>query len=124
MIKYEHAPDIKQQILHVAKGIGVNHNFDRVICMRSRGSKARYTIARCYSMPRVMQKAFGMKAHYIIEVIGEKFDGMSEEEKVKTLIHELLHIPKSFGGGLKGHGHVNKKAIDRLYRDYMENCRK
>ena len=121
MIKYEHAGDIKQKLLEISKAAGHNHDFSRVVCIRSRGSKAVFTIARCHALPRVMQTALGVRPHYVIEVISERFDKMDEEEKTMTLIHELLHIPKAFGGGLKGHKAVNRKAIDRIYRDYTAN---
>ena len=121
MIQYEHAEDIKQKLLEASSAIGTKHDFSRVICLRSRGSKGIYTLARCHALSRAMQKALGVKAHYVIEVVSEKYDKLSDEEKVKTLIHELLHIPKSFGGGLKGHGVVNRRTIDDVYRTYVSN---
>ncbi len=39
--------------------------------------------------------------------------------RVKVLIHELLHVPRSFGGALRGHGkHVNDEKVDGFYRIY------
>jgi predicted metallopeptidase len=63
-----------------------------------------------------MQAALGVQPYYVIEVISERFDGMSEADQTKTLIHELLHIPKAFGGGFKGHGYVSRDRVERLYR--------
>ena len=40
------------------------------------------------------------------------------EEKVKTLIHELMHIPKAFGGGFRHHDVVNRKNVENLYKRY------
>ena len=73
----------------------------RVVCFRSRGSTARI-YARIWSMPGIFQAALGIEAHYVIEVV-ERYDRSSREEQEKTLIHELLHIPKTFSGALVPH---------------------
>ena len=73
----------------------------RVVCFRSRGSKARI-YARIWSMPGIFQAALGIEAHYVIEVV-ERYDRSSREEQERTLIHELLHIPKTFSGALVPH---------------------
>ena len=62
-----------------------------------------------------------IKAVYIIEIIHERFEKMSREEQDKTLIHELMHIPKSFGGGFKHHNVVNSKNVEKLYKIYKQN---
>ena len=93
---------------------------DRLVCMRSRGSDARRTIARCYGLGKMWQKALGTKAWYIIEVISEHFDRLSEEDQDKTIIHELLHIPNSFGGGFRHHSNwVTELRVNELYKKYI-----
>ena len=116
MIKYDQAPDIEQQAKTIAQRLDITHDFSRVVFIRSNGSKSTRTLARCHALPRIMQKALNTRAHYVIEVIGENYDTLSEEEKIRTLIHELLHIPKSFGGGFRHHSYVNKRTIDKMYR--------
>lgn len=57
-----------------------------------------------------------MKSHYAIEVISERFDDLPAAEQEKVLIHELLHIPKSFGGGFRHHKDwVTKRRVDQLH---------
>ena len=80
-IKYHDAPDIKDITMKIAKHTGIDHDFSRIVFMRSTGSKARGTIARCHALPKVMQLALDKKAHYVIEVISEKFDALDEEDK-------------------------------------------
>ncbi|MBI4162438.1 MAG: metallopeptidase [Candidatus Aenigmarchaeota archaeon] len=115
-IKYEPAPDIESVSKIIADKLSINHDFSRVRFIRSRGSKSRRTLARCHALPRIMQKALDVNAHYVIEVISENFDELGKEEKIKTIIHELMHIPKSMGGGFRHHDYVCRKNIDILYK--------
>ena len=65
-----------------------------------------------------MQKAIGVKAYYALEFISERFDGLPEEEKIKVIIHELMHIPNTFGGGFKHHDWVTEKNVNMMYKTY------
>lgn len=124
MIKYFRAPDIEERILDIITGLDMDHiNPARVVCIRSHGSAARRTIARCHAMPRIMQAALDKPPHYIVEVIAEQFDRQSEEDQTKTLIHELMHIPKAFGGGFKGHSFVNSSNVETMYRKLASKTR-
>ncbi|RKX98110.1 MAG: metallopeptidase [Spirochaetes bacterium] len=123
MIKYKRARDIDRKVRDIVLKLEMHHiDLSRLVCIRSFGSKSRYVIARCHSLPKIFQKALSMQAFYIIEVISERFDRLSEEEKTKTLIHELLHIPKSFAGGFRHHRpYVNKKTVNEMYRRYVSS---
>ncbi len=124
MISYSKAPDVEEDVVDITRRLELNHiDLSRVVCIRSFGSKSRRTLARCHTISRIVQKSLDIGAHYIIEVIAEQFDRLPQEEKTKTLIHELLHIPKSFGGGFKHHDFVNHKNVEKLYRQY-ENCKR
>ena len=67
-----------------------------------------------------MQKALFRKAFYVLEFLSERFDKMSAEEQVKVIIHELMHIPKCFGGGFKHHNFVTERNVNKYYKAYME----
>ena len=79
----------------------------RVICYRSRGSTARI-YARIWSLPSIFSHALGVEPHYVIEVV-ELYDRVDKDQREKTLIHELLHIPKTFSGALVPHKCFGKK---------------
>lgn len=95
----------------------------RLICMRSRGNKAR-AYARIWNLPDIWQKALDVGPYYVIEVLSQHFDHLSEDKKKQVLIHELLHIPKTFSGALISHGHpsapVNERAVKKLWKEYLE----
>ncbi|MBI2578918.1 MAG: metallopeptidase [Candidatus Aenigmarchaeota archaeon] len=116
MIKYFPDPELERKAKEISAALSFRHDFSRVVFMRSTGSKSRHTLARCHALSRVLQKALGVKAHYVIEVISEKFDRLSEEEKAKTIIHELMHIPKSMGGGFRHHDYVCRRNVEEMYR--------
>jgi predicted metallopeptidase len=117
MIKYQHAPDIEERALKIAESLELRRDFSRIRFVRSTGSQSRRTLARCHAFPRVLQAALGMKAHYIIEVISEKFDRLDKDEQNKTIIHELLHIPQSMKGGFRHHDFVCDKNIEKLHKE-------
>lgn len=123
MIRYEKDEELDARITEIANTLEMGHvDMGRVICIRSWGSKSRYILARCHTLPRIMQAAFKVKPHYLIEVVSEKFDRLSQEEQDRTLIHELMHIPKSFGGGFRHHRpYVNRRTVEHMYRQYLRN---
>lgn len=120
MIKYAHAPDIQIISEEVVQKLEWNHiPIEHIAFIRSFGSSARRTIARCHALGKAMQ--IGMKrkkGFYLIEVISEKFDKLSEDEQLKVIIHELMHIPKSFGGGFIHHNKVHDKSVEQIYNHY------
>ena len=122
VIRYHSAPDIKERAEEVVKKLGWNHVLlEHIAFLRSTGSKARYTLARCHALGRAMQIGMGRKkGFYLIEVISEKFDKLSHEEQIKVIIHELMHIPKSFGGGFIHHNKVHEKSVKEMYNKYCE----
>ncbi len=124
-IKYFEAPDVKRlvdEILDSLDFFNVVPQF--VFCVRSRGSKSRRTIARIHGLGRIWQEALHLPSSYIIEVISERYDKLTEAEKEKTMIHELLHIPKGFSGGFRPHkGYIDQKTVERLYRTLQKHRR-
>jgi len=116
MIKYIPSPETKARLQSIVEQLEFNHiDLARLATFKSTGSSSR-AIARCYALSKIWQQTLNTKAHYIIEVISEKFDKLPEEEKEKVLIHELMHIPKSFGGGFRQHDFVCRRNVEALHR--------
>lgn len=122
MIEYFPAPDVKERIEEIVDLLRFDHvHPDSVYCVRSRGSKAERTIARIHGMSRIWQDAMGIEPSYIIEIIAERFDSLSRDDQVKTLIHELLHIPHGFKGEFRHHKvYVNAETVETWYRRFQQ----
>lgn len=122
-VSYHRAPDLEEHVRRIVQTLGMEHiDLARVAVVRSRGTRSKRVLARCHALSRIFQNALGIGAHYIIEILAENFDGLSEEEKIKTLIHELMHIPRSFAGGFRHHSpHVNRRSVERAYQVYLKS---
>lgn len=117
-LKYTEAPDVKTLAGEIMDYLDFFHIVPQfVYCYRSKGSKSKRTIARIHGLGRLWQDALRKPPSYVIEVISERYDKLSDADKEKTLIHELLHIPKGFSGGFRPHkGYVDKKRVERLHQ--------
>jgi len=118
-MKYEFAEDIQETADEMCRLLFPYIKIQNVKCFRSFGTSTKRTIARCHALGKVMQKAIGVEAFYALEFLSERFDKLSEEDKIKTIIHELMHIPKAFGGGFKHHNVVTEKNINKIYKAYF-----
>jgi len=124
-MRFEFAPDVQEKINSMLSILNYEHlDKTRIICMRSYGSKSR-AIARIWGLSRVWQKVLCVRPHYIIEVLHPRFDKLNKEDKEKTLLHELLHIPKKFSGGLVPHKcfgkRIDQKVVEELYKKYFKH---
>jgi len=118
-MKYEYASDIRERMIEIAQALDMNHiDLDRVECLRSFGSSSRRTIARCHALGKVMQKAMKTKAFYTIEFL-EIFEKMPRNEQDKVIIHELMHIPKTFGGGFRQHDFVCEQNVELMHERFV-----
>ncbi len=116
-IKYVEAPDVKELADEIASQLDFFHVVPQFIhCFRSTGSKAGRTIARIHGLGKIWQEALNLSPSYVIEVISERYDRLSQTEKEKTIIHELLHVPHGFAGGFRPHkGYIDRAIVEELY---------
>lgn len=112
-MQYKLAPEIKRQVRVLIKELKFAHiKPNQIHCIRSFDAKTR-AYARIWGMSRLFKEVAGLEPNYIIEVIARRFDKLSEQEKIKTLIHELMHIPKTFSGALLSHRGRHHEISDR-----------
>jgi predicted metallopeptidase len=115
-IHYEVAEDVCRVVDVLTRINDFKHvRRDRIYCVRSFGAKTT-AIARIHGCPPIWRIA-GVEASYIIEVIAERFYRLAPLMRVEVIIHELLHIPKTFSGALRPHGRmVNDEVVGRIMR--------
>jgi len=121
-MQYKLAPEIKKQIKILVKQLNFTHiKINNIHCIRSFDAKTR-AYARIWGMAKLFSEVAGLEPHYIIEVNARRFDKLPEREKIKTLIHELMHIPKTFSGALISHRGPHHEISDREVERILKNA--
>lgn len=120
LMKYEKAPEIKMQVEALIEALEFTHIKPEFIhCIRSFDANTR-AYARIWGMAKLFKEVAGIDPHYIIEVNAKKFDKLPKREKMKTLIHELMHIPKTFSGALLSHRGphhaINDREVEKILK--------
>lgn len=94
----------------------------RIRCVRVAGSRAN-ALARIWGLPPIFQDSLRLQAHYVIEFLVPAFDRLSRREQDRVIIHELLHIPRTFSGGIRPERSsslsINNRTVERYYRQYL-----
>lgn len=120
-MQYKIAPEIKSKIRLLVKNLNFTHiKLNRIHCIRSYDAKTR-AYARIWGMAKLFKEVAGLEPHYIIEVNANRFDKLNEREQIKTLIHELLHIPKTFSGALLAHRGQHHQINDGEIKKILKN---
>jgi len=120
------APDIKKIVSKLVLRLPFAGYVDpkRIVCMRSFKATSRAR-ARIWSFPKIWQMALNRPPYYVIEVLSGHFDHLSDDDKTRVLIHELMHIPKNFSGALvphRGlHKRINHRTVEQMFRLYKES---
>lgn len=123
----EPAPDIEKIMRKVLPHLPFDYiDPDRLSFMRSFKATGRAR-ARIWSFPKIWQMALNIPAHYVIEVLTQHFDHLSQDDKERVIIHELMHIPKNFSGALvphRGRKHrIDHRSVEVLFKKYKESMR-
>ncbi len=113
------APELKSDIKRIVVKLELDYIIvDNLVPFKSFGSKSR-AVARIWSLPKIWQIALNTDAYYCIEVVSERFDRLSQTDKEKVIIHELLHVPKNFSGALLPHKQrskrIDRRTVDRWH---------
>ena len=112
-INWVGAPDVKKRVNALVKNLEIDWiKTSRIFAYRSTASKTR-AYARIWGLSSLWQRTLGVAPAYIVEVLSEHYDDLSDTEKDKVLLHELTHIPKNFSGALLPHIRRGKRNFHR-----------
>ena len=119
------APDINRLVRHLVPKLPFPYiDPAKITCMRSTHATSRAR-ARIWSFPKIWQMALKHPPHYIIEVLSQHFDRLSDDDKTRVIIHELMHIPKNFSGALVPHRGLHKRidhrTVETLFAMYKNH---
>ncbi len=60
-------------------------------------------VARIWGVNSVIRVGVGTDVKYVVELIKPLFNSLPCDERIKTLTHELTHIPHTFSGYVRPH---------------------
>lgn len=121
----EWIPDntIKERVIRLAVDLKIDWLMpDLVYTFRSYNSNSN-AIARIWGLPKVWQMAIDHEPSYVLEVISERFDKLSENQKDEVILHEIAHIPRNFSGALMAHSHAKGGFHDKL-AEFLKDYRR
>ncbi|MDT7876937.1 MAG: putative metallopeptidase [Candidatus Caldarchaeales archaeon] len=118
MVRYVRDRSLEEYVRRLGEEAGLRHiDYSRVRCVRSFGSRSRSVAARIHAASRALYTGLGIRPVYVIEFVSEVFEKLTRRERDRVVLHELLHIPASMGGGLVGHGALDfEEEVERLER--------
>lgn len=90
----------------------------RLYAAWSRGARTR-AYARIWGVPSPFTRLGLCSPMYVVELVSENFAHLGCRDRVAVLVHELLHIPRSFSGGLRSHGEWSRWSRLRRLADSL-----
>ncbi len=84
-----------------------------------RSNSETSAIARIWGVSRVLQVGLGVEPTYVIELVEPRFSNLPCKEKLRTLIHEIAHVPKTFSGYVRPHNRWFKNDL----REWLKGLR-
>ncbi len=118
-MQWRSAGDLFDRLRRMVRALDLDYvDVRRIRCVRVIGSRAN-ALARIWGLPPVFQDALRLRPHYVIEFMVPAFDRLPREEQDRVIIHELLHIPKTFSGGIRPERSpsmsINRHTVERYY---------
>jgi len=112
----------------IVGALGFTHvDPSRIFCVRGYGSTSE-AWARIWGLPTLWQQVLGIRPAYVVEIIEPEFSHLPRAEQDRVLIHELLHIPRTFSGAIRPHRtpafRINRKTVERFYQRYLAGSRR
>lgn len=126
MMRWKLSPQTHRRLRRIIGALGFDHiDPARIFCVRGYGSTSS-AWARIWGLPSLWQQVLGTPAAYVIEVIEPEFSRLSRDDQDRVLIHELLHIPRTFSGAVRPHRtstfRITPRTVERYYQRYLTNA--
>ncbi|GEM_PF-591150 len=128
-VKYIPSDHLTEALRVLANSIGLNYiKPENIYGVVSIGSTSR-AYARIWGTPPILVAVDKCQPIYVIELIYPRIQGKKCNDILRVLVHELLHIPRTFSGSLRTHGEWSKaknitKYCEKLGRETKEEiCR-
>jgi predicted metallopeptidase len=124
---WNQCPKTHARLRKIIGALGFTHvDPSRIFCVRGYGSTSE-AWARIWGLPTLWQQVLGTRPAYVVEIIEPEFSRLPLEEQDRVLIHELLHIPRTFSGAIRPHRsptfRINRRTVERFYQRYIANSR-
>jgi len=122
-MRWEVCPKTHGRLRRIVGALDFTHvDPSRVFCVRGYGSSSE-AWARIWGLPVLWQQVLGIGPAYVVEIIEPEFSRLPEDEQDRILIHELLHIPRTFSGAIRPHRtptfRINRRTVERYYQRYV-----
>ncbi|HXX40183.1 MAG TPA: putative metallopeptidase, partial [bacterium] len=122
-MRWELCPKTHARLVRIVAALGFRHvDPARVFCVRGYGSTSE-AWARIWGLPALWQQVLDIGPAYVVEIIEPEFDRLPESEQDRILIHELLHIPRTFSGAIRPHRtptfQITRRSVERYYQRYL-----
>lgn len=122
-MRWELCPRTHERLSRIVDALEFSHvNPARIFCVRGYGSTSE-AWARIWGLPALWQQVLGIGPAYVVEIIEPEFGRLPEAEQDRILIHELLHIPRTFSGAIRPHRtptfSITRRTVERYYQRYL-----
>ncbi|MBU0930328.1 MAG: hypothetical protein KJ623_04640 [Nanoarchaeota archaeon] len=115
MVEYIEDLELKERAIQIAKKCNLDHiDFDRVHFYRYTCNTR--TCAKITGFFKTLQLAYPhIRPFYVITFNDFNFARENEKSQNQTILHELLHIPKTFSGEFSRIAHSEIYRKSRLF---------
>ncbi len=122
-MRWELCSKTHARLARIVTALGFRHvDPARIFCVRGYGSTSE-AWARIWGLPALWQQVLGIGPAYVVEIIEPEFGRLPESEQDRILIHELLHIPRTFSGAIRPHRtptfQITRRSVERYYQRYL-----
>ena len=102
------SPELEEALRTLVRLLGLSYvDASRIYGAVSKGSRST-AYARIWGLPSPFVRLGLCEPMYVVELVYENVAGLTCNKLLEVLVHELLHIPRSFSGGLRSHGEWSK----------------